>query len=455
MIAILEICFIYVFYLFSINDIRVRGSDLSPTQQQQQPQIDEAFFTSSRYGDVNSVLKYIKQGIDVSGRDSKGNTAIIIASGRGQVEVMKILLDHGANQDDCTNVGLFQGKSALSWAASQGRSNAVALLLNSGANPHIPASKGVFLGKTPLMWASSQGRIDVVRLLLASDVDVNYASNVGNFKGKNSLMWASSQGRLDIVTLLLEAGAEVNAMDSDGVTAVMWASGSEASNAEHKKGLLEKPTKDHIEEIVQKLLQYGAMADMRDKDGITALMYACFHGYSKAVLSLLNFGADASIKNKAGKTALQLAINAGFYETARVLYAGPNILSLPIDAVFSISTCGWLLSVLRSPYGTGIYPIDATKSHANFTLATACSTLSQGGLDTVLGDFLAIVHEAGIDEILNYLGIPNIAAKMRAKTQLKTLMERFDVFKSESKDRNKVCFLNGRYSQHLCSSGGE
>ena len=40
-------------------------------------------------------------------------------------------------------------------------------------------------------------------------------------------MWASSQGRVDTVAVLLEAGADVNAVDEDGVSALMWASGSE------------------------------------------------------------------------------------------------------------------------------------------------------------------------------------------------------------------------------------
>ena len=75
-----------------------------------QCQVDETFFYSSRYGDINTVLKYLKQGVDVSARDTKGNTALIIAAGRGQVEIMKILLEHGANHDDCTAMGLFQGK---------------------------------------------------------------------------------------------------------------------------------------------------------------------------------------------------------------------------------------------------------------------------------------------------------------------------------------------------------
>lgn len=128
--------------------------------------------------------------------------------------------------------------------------------------------------------------------------------------------------------MLLEAGADVNAVDADGVSALSWASGSEASNQEngYQKGLMEKPTKGHFE-VVKKLLQYGSKPDLRDKDGITAIMYASFHGHTGAVQALLNHGVDASFTNKAGKTALQLALSAGFPDAARVIENGPRILA--------------------------------------------------------------------------------------------------------------------------------
>lgn len=95
-------------------------------------------------------------------------------------------------------------------------------------------------------------------------------------------MWASSQGRLDSIAVLLEAGADVNAVDIDGVSALMWACGSETSDENHKKGLLEKANKGHSD-VVLLLLQYGALVDMTDNDGITAIMYASYHGHASAV----------------------------------------------------------------------------------------------------------------------------------------------------------------------------
>ena len=42
------------------------------------------------------------EGVDVSSRDNKGNTAIIIAAGRGRTQIIKLLLSYGANPEDST-----------------------------------------------------------------------------------------------------------------------------------------------------------------------------------------------------------------------------------------------------------------------------------------------------------------------------------------------------------------
>lgn len=82
---------------------------------------DDKFFSSAREGDVKLVEAYLEANpTHVSSRDSRGNNAMVIAAGRGRLEVLKVLLKYRANPEDHTNSGLFEGKSALSWAASQG-----------------------------------------------------------------------------------------------------------------------------------------------------------------------------------------------------------------------------------------------------------------------------------------------------------------------------------------------
>lgn len=83
---------------------------------------DEKFFNSAREGNAAYVEEYLsKHPLLVSSRDSRGNSAIIIAAGRGRIDVLNVLLKYHANIEDYTSTGLFEGKSALSWASSQGR----------------------------------------------------------------------------------------------------------------------------------------------------------------------------------------------------------------------------------------------------------------------------------------------------------------------------------------------
>jgi ankyrin repeat protein len=394
-------------------------------------------FSNSRAGDIEAVKGFLEEGIGASVRDSKGNTPLIIAAGRGHADVITLLLDAGANFDEATAFGIFEGKSALCWATSQGRVKAVVTLLQAGASPNFVQQVGAFAGKTPLMWAASQGKNEVLRLLISAGAEVDFASQSGNFMGKSGLMWASSQGRVDAVTTLLEHGADVNAVDSDRMSALMWAAGSEARDKSHMRGLLEKPSKGSTE-VVQLLLKYGAFVDMRDKDGITSLMYACYHGHAGAVSVLLNAGADADFLNKAGRTALHLALNSGFSEAAAAVRTGPTIMNLPLEQLVQVPTCGWLLSVLRAPRGTGMYPfkepstyhqatvVAASQPRGLPTLSNSCTVLTANGLNHHLGDLLYILSTSVVEDVVAYLGLgDNFGANRRAADQLRRMYRRW------------------------------
>ncbi|HEX8435202.1 ankyrin repeat domain-containing protein [Archangium sp.] len=63
-----------------------------------------------------------------------------------------------------------------------------------------------------------------------------------------------------------------------------------------------------------------------DAQGMTALLWAAFHGHAELVRALLARGADASVKDPRGATALRFAAERGHLEAVRVLVplAGPD-----------------------------------------------------------------------------------------------------------------------------------
>jgi ankyrin repeat protein len=58
--------------------------------------VKELFFQAVHQGNVTEINKYLNMGADVNAYD-KWETALYIAADKGNVEVMKLLLDRGAN----------------------------------------------------------------------------------------------------------------------------------------------------------------------------------------------------------------------------------------------------------------------------------------------------------------------------------------------------------------------
>ena len=118
---------------------------------------------------------------------------------RGDLEMVRYLLDHGANvhvNDD----------TALGCASVNGNRDVVELLLDRGADIHAKDSWA-------LRFASVNGHRDVVELLLDRGADIHAQDDC-------ALRWASETGHRDVVVLLLDRGADIHAQDD---YALSWA----------------------------------------------------------------------------------------------------------------------------------------------------------------------------------------------------------------------------------------
>lgn len=105
-----------------------------------------------------------------------------------------------------------------------------------------------------------------------------------------------------IVDLLLCAGTNVNTADSDGLTALHWASGY---------GFVK---------IIHSLIQAGASVDAADNLGITPLHQAADSGAKDAAEMLLDAGAVVNRRTNDGRTALAIA------EGKKVLGGGQDLM---------------------------------------------------------------------------------------------------------------------------------
>ncbi|KAL9096282.1 MAG: hypothetical protein Q9165_001279 [Trypethelium subeluteriae] len=98
------------------------------------------------------------------------------------------------------------GRSPLSYAAEGGHEQVVKLLVNEGADVNAVTQSGRY--QTALIAASARGHEQVVKLLLEKGAEVN-AQGGGHFG--TALQAASECGHEQVVKLLLEKGADVNA----------------------------------------------------------------------------------------------------------------------------------------------------------------------------------------------------------------------------------------------------
>ena len=136
--------------------------------------------------------------------DEDDDTALMKAAGQGHIEVVRFLVEQGAD----LNTRNRQEQNALMLAAAGGHLTVATFLIDRGvyvSPPLVPLNYVYSDGpKIALEWAAYNGHLDMVRLLLEV---------IGAFDRPHpnqSLGWAAARGHLDVARLLLEHGARVN-----------------------------------------------------------------------------------------------------------------------------------------------------------------------------------------------------------------------------------------------------
>ena len=221
-----------------------------------------------------------------------GDTALTLAASTGDLEVVRCLLDGGADVDAVNTAGYGAIHNAIYRTAGRagGAAELVGLLLERGATPDRVTGDR----ETPLRIAAGFADFEVVRLLLARGVDPAPLR-------WTPLMDAVVFGSLADVRARLAEGADVEATDAWGRTAL---------HLSLQAGDLDKR---------DALLAAGAALDLAGMDGGSPLSYAIVPSHPDVLAWLLAQGCDPEAPNRYGQTPLMEAVLAGAVDAVRML----------------------------------------------------------------------------------------------------------------------------------------
>jgi len=224
-----------------------------------------------------------------------GDAAWLAAARRGDCSALRDCLAKGVDVDETTE----DGQSALHLAAAGGFLDAVRLLIE-----HCDADESDFQGNTPV-WYALQNSHSLVLRLLASDGECDLGT--AN-EGGSSLLHACNT--VEDASFLLEQGAKVNALDgvrdtplhaalrrgSLGVAQLLLEHGADAkavgANANTPLHVLAASSHSNRLELVELLLEKGALADVRNKSSQRPV--DLISGCSKEDDAVLNALLDAA-----------------------------------------------------------------------------------------------------------------------------------------------------------------
>jgi ankyrin repeat protein len=277
------ICGFHVTTKYLINehslDINARGVYKESTPLHQ----------ASDKGHVEVVRVLLEHGADVTAQNEDELTPLHRASRSGREEIVRVLLEHGADPAARDKNRM----TPLHWASARGHVEVARILLERSEDAEARDKDG----RTPLHYAAFEGRVDIARILLKHGVD----ATVQDKDGRTPLHRSSSEGHLEVTRLLLKHGVDATATDNDGRTVL-----HRASIGGHVK-------------VVRFLLDHGVDTTIRDKNGWTPLHHASRGGHLKVTRVFLEHGADETIQDKNGDTPTNLALQRGHIEVARIL----------------------------------------------------------------------------------------------------------------------------------------
>lgn len=235
---------------------------------------------------LKDLLAHFKEFID--SHDTDGNTLLIIGVINVQVNMVKMLLDEGAD----VNAPDSKGMTALHYAVQTENEAIVQMLVSKGS--YLNGRNDNF--ETPLSVAVAQRNVNIVNILLQKHANVNISDAFGN----TPLHSAATLGFEEIAKALLDNGKDIdlNAKNVEGYTPLMLA------------------IKNGFEDIALDICAKGADVTIQGGDSVPPIVAAVTQGHINLIRQFVKLDVDINAMDGNNNTPLIAAIDAGHEKIA-------------------------------------------------------------------------------------------------------------------------------------------
>lgn len=272
--------------------------------------------------DLLDIIDYIaSKGGDINVKDAENKTAITIAIDKGRADIVKKLLEAGA---DAT-------VDALTYAIKYAMDiYIIKAIVEKGADVNGKDTDGYSLLGTATLYNEGMTN-EIVKFLVENGADVNTRS-----RGVPIISMIAETEKVDLMEFLISKGADVNAKDDKGVTTLMrvirilhlpfvvqidklikivellLANGADPNIADSQGRtaifLLSIRDKEKVIAILRKLVERGADINHKSADNVTPLLYSITNRKPEVAEALVELGADVNAKSTEGMTPLNYAV---------------------------------------------------------------------------------------------------------------------------------------------------
>ena len=270
------------------------------------------------------------------------------------------------------------GKTPFLVAAANGHVDAMSCFLENGATL---TEEDLISRRAAIHFVAKEGHVGALEFLLSKRVDVNCV----DISKTTPLMFAVSNGHVRVAELLLQSGATVASCQD----------------------LLTSAARGGKIEMLELILNNGALLDEPDSEGDRALIEAAKAGHEFATKFLLDRGAEIACGNSHHRNALHEAAGQGHVEVSRILLAGGADVEELLDRSYTplhYAACAAQVEAVELLLSNGASLKRESILFLNYVIRQECDQRRLKCI-RVLIDAKVQVHPDSIRRVLNNLAV--------------------------------------------------